>query len=53
MQAPECNATRTRIGEPGGHGSVPTARWMATADASAADGSANTARNASPTVLNT
>ena len=40
-------------GKPAGHGSVPAARWTATADASAAAGSANTARNASPTVLKT
>ena len=51
--APTCRAMRTRIGDPGGHGSAPTARCTATADASAADGSANTARNASPTLLKT
>ena len=38
---------------PAGHGSTPAARWIATADKSAATGSANTARCASPTVLKT
>ena len=41
------------MGKPGGHSSAPIARWIATADASAAAGSANTARNTSPTVLKT
>ena len=43
----------TPMGRPDAQGSAPAARWMATAAESAATGSANTARCASPTVLKT